>query len=592
MNRYEPATKIICTSLFLSSTFIAGLLVSPTVLSQTPDAGSILLQQEQLQPSFPQQLPNGDADETVKPAMKADSGVKVRVKAIHFTGATDLVPNAELTIIIAPALDQSLDFNTLQALTEKVTQHLRQSGWLLARAYLPKQDVTEGIIEIAILKGRLDGSQSEGGGWTMNLSENSRIHAETLINIAEYWAPSGSSPKEKQLERALLLMNDLPGISARSRFAAGSQTGTTQITVDVNEGPLVTGNAWVNNFGNDATGTNQANAVVNVNDPLGYGEHASVYATKSKGLSLARIGFDVPLNSNGLNGSIAYTDMHYDVITGAGKTADLNGDARIVTSLISYPFIRSRLLNLYGDLSYNHKTIVDDSSSGKLTDKRINVFTLSLKGDGIDKWGGDGINSYSIAVTSGDLDLSGLASNQATDAATLNTDGHYNKLNLSLSRLQRLPSNFTLLGSFSSQVASNNLDSSEKFVLGGPTGVRAYPVSEGLGDEGWLGSAELRYDLPQQTPLGRLQLSSFVDTGHIRTHNTPGSVSIPTATGKNSYQLSGVGIGVNITESGSHSIKVGWAHTLGSNDGRSSLGKHSDGTTDKSRFWLQGIVWF
>ena len=73
-----------------------------------------------------------------------------------------------------------------------------------------------------------------------------------------------------------------------------------------------------------------------------------------------------------------------------------------------------------------------------------------------------------------------------------------------------------------------------------------------------------------------LQLTSFIDTGHIQIHNDPSSVTIPTATGKNSYQLSGAGIGATISKPGSYNLKLSWAHTLGNNDGRTINGKNAD----------------
>ena len=569
------------------------ILPLPALAQTPPDAGSLLRQQEQQQQkAVPQKIPEAQQKEPSKPDRVEDAGVKVQTKSIRFTGAVDLVPEAELGAAVAEAVGQTLGFNDLEALADKVTKYLRDAGWLLARAYLPRQDVSEGVIEIAIIKGHLAGSQGEGGGWQIHLSEKSRINKGTLTAIAEKNAPSGTSPKEKQLERALFLINDLPGISARSRLAPGKEKGATQVTVDVEEAPLLTGILWADNYGNHSTGKAQANALINVNDPFGYGDHAIVSGAKSKGIRLLRLGYDLPLNSSGLRAAVGYTTMDYEVIDGSGRLAELAGDSHIVNAGISFPFIRGRLFNVFGGMGYEHKALRDKSSAGTLRDKRVNVVNLSLSADYIDRWGGGGVNHLGGVVTSGDLDLSRVASDKEVDAATLNTDGHYHKFSLNASRLQRLSDRFTLLGRFSAQWASSNLDSSEEFILGGPNGVRAYPVAEAQGDEGWLGSVELRYDWPRETRLGLLQLSAFIDTGRIRVHHDPGDVAIPTATGKNSYQLNGAGIGVHVSRSGSHSVRMGWAHMIGHNDGRTIDGKNADGETDKSRFWLQGVVWF
>ena len=120
----------------------------------------------------------------------------------------------------------------------------------------------------------------------------------------------------------------------------------------------------------------------------------------------------------------------------------------------------------------------------------------------------------------------------------------------------------------------------------------SYPVSEASGDSGWLANLELRYDLPSVTPLGQWQLVSFYDTGHITQHDDPKALPITTATGNNSYDLSGWGLGVNLTKNGSHNVKLAWARKIGSNPGRSVAGLDADERDDKSRLWLNGTLFF
>jgi hemolysin activation/secretion protein len=90
------------------------------------------------------------------------------------------------------------------------------------------------------------------------------------------------------------------------------------------------------------------------------------------------------------------------------------------------------------------------------------------------------------------------------------------RLAYALSRLQRLTNADTLSLAVSGQVANKNLDSSEKFSLGGATGVRTYPQGEADGNEGYLASVELRHNLNDA-----LQAILFYDTGAIRINQTP-----------------------------------------------------------------------
>jgi len=198
--------------------------------------------------------------------------------------------------------------------------------------------------------------------------------------------------------------------------------------------------------------------------------------------------------------------------------------------------------------------------------------------------------SGGISVSLGRLDLGGAPASQAADAAGLRTQGDYLKATCQVTGLQMLTNSVTLAGRFSGQVAGKNLDSSEKFILGGPNGVRAYPAAEAPGDEGWLASFEIRYDLPSVTNWGNMRLFTFFDAGGIALHKTPGSSAISNYTGHNRFSLAGAGVGVTLSRAEQYSINVLWASPLGSNSGRSAAGLNADGQTDASRFWLQASI--
>ena len=120
---------------------------------------------------------------------------------------------------------------------------------------------------------------------------------------------------------------------------------------------------------------------------------------------------------------------------------------------------------------------------------------------------------------------------RVTDAATAQTNGHFNKLGFSLSRLQRVTDTVSASAVVNGQVASKNLDVSEKMELGGMYGVRAYPEGEGYGDEGYVVNLEARMLLPkfaEQMP-GQLQLIGFVDAGTVSLNKIPGILRCRTA---------------------------------------------------------------
>jgi hemolysin activation/secretion protein len=138
----------------------------------------------------------------------------------------------------------------------------------------------------------------------------------------------------------------------------------------------------------------------------------------------------------------------------------------------------------------------------------------------------------------------------------------------------------SLYAGINGQVASKNLDVSEKMELGGMYGVRAYPVGEAYADQGYVLTLEARVRVPTPVQLpGQVQLIGFVDTGSVTTHKNPWEA------GDNRRTLSGAGVGLNWSETNNFMVRAFYARKLGSETAQSA--------PDKSgRFWIQAVKYF
>jgi hemolysin activation/secretion protein len=574
------------TQLLLLCAFASPVLALPIV----PDAGSIYQQQQQQPKELPKQLPSAEQD-IVTPLPKAQPGATFIVKRFRFSGEVSLVTEAELQGWVANAIGKAQDFNSLQALVDLVTFNLKKQGWMLARAYLPKQDITAGIIEIAIITSHID-SQGEAYSIETKDGKSVRIDKNYLKAIAEQAAVPGEVLREDDLNRAILLMNDINGISAHARMEPGQAPGSTKVVVDVDEARLINGAAWLDNYGNRYTGEMQSNVLVNLNDLSGYGDKLSLKGTYASGIYLGNLSYMTPLNSDGLNLAIGYTVLDYNIILDPGESIGLNGDSQVANATVSYPFLRSRTVNVYSSLGYTNKRLRDNSDFGVLRNKFNQMATLGVNGDVLDQWAGGGLSNWALGVTAGDIDLSDVKQDEAIDAATYRTQGAFGKFNYNLSRIQKIRENVTFYSAFSGQQAANNLDSAEKIYLGGPSGVRAYSVSEAGADSAQLLNLELRYDVPYISVLGAIQTQAFYDLGNVQSYYDTNGVPVTNASGDNSYMISGAGLGISLIKPGYFAMRSSWAHSIGDNPGRSRIGGlNADGLTSESRFWLQGIVW-
>jgi hemolysin activation/secretion protein len=567
--------------------FLGLLAALPCVVNAVqPDAGQLLNEQQRLQQRQLEAFPQDPERHAAPPAPNDIHGVSVRIRAFRFSGDVGVVGEAQLQTLLRDAIGREFDFNGLQGLADRVSTYLKGKGYFLAYAYLPKQVLTSGVIEIALLAGRLESSDK-----AVDIQGRLRISPQRLELIAESAVKPGEVVRQKDLERAVLLINDVPGVSALSNVERGSEPGTVHLVVDATEGPLLSGEVGLDNHGNRYTGQWRGNAQLNVNDPLRIGDRLLLSLVASDGMQLEQFSYDWPVNFRGLRASVSYGDMDYTI----GKdlsSLNASGTTSVAGGGISYPIIRSRSFNLWSYVNYASKALRDDAFGEAVRNKHINAWSAVLSGDSNDRLGGGGLNNFYAALTSGNLDLSKVVDDLALDQASgARTEGQYEKLDYSLARLQRISDRLSLFAALNGQHASKNLDSSEKFILGGPSGVRAYPIGEGAGDQGFVANIELRYDLPMLSALGHWQWVGFIDTGRISLHKSPWPGSIDTISGDNSYKLSGVGMGFNLTQARSYAVRTAWATKIGSNRGRSSANLNSDGLSDDSQFWLYGVLW-
>ena len=545
------------------------LALSPVVFAQqAPSAGS-QLRQIPMVPGQPQAAPAIAVRPVAPAAIAAPDTAKITVNSLRVTGAKAF-SEADLIAVTGFQGGTLLTLTDLRAMAARITAHYQRSGYFVAQAYLPAQDIKNGVVTIAVIDGQY-------GKVSINNQTNV---SDALANGLLSGINPGDAVASAPLENRLLLLSDLPGVQVNSSLVPGVDAGSSDLVVNLTPGRRVTGSIDADNAGNRYTGVYRVGATVNFNEPLGLGDVASLRVlTAGKGMSYARGAYQMQFGK--ATAGLAYSGLVYEL---GEEFAPLqaHGEARVASVFGSYPLIRSRYNNLYAGLLYDDKTFQDEvDTTGAVADKDAQVLTASLYGNSTDRLGGGGFNRYSLAWSAGNIDLR-TPSTQLADAANARTSGHFNKLGFSLSRVQRVTDLVSLSASINGQVASKNLDVSEKMELGGMYGVRAYPEGEGYGDQGYVVNLEARMQVPRfsATLPGQLQLIAFVDGGQVKINKNPwpGSVS-------NKRSLSGAGVGLNWSDANNFMVRAYYAVKLGNEDATSA--------PDKSgRFWIQAVKYF
>jgi hemolysin activation/secretion protein len=535
-----------------------------------PDAGSLLQQIERQQhPELPAKAKPLFAPPLVLQSMGQETVV---VKEFRFAGNT-LLKDAQLAPAVAGFKGRTLTFNDLQNAALAVATRYRKAGWVV-RAYLPQQDITNGTVIIQIVEAKFGAVRVEG---------ETRVANSRVTRDIEAAQRPGEPLNAEAMDRGLLLLNDLPGVTAEGRLEEGVALAETDLAVKVGEGPLVTGNVEVDNAGQRSTGLSREMANASLNSLLGFGERVDAMLLHSLGSDYERAAYSQPVGSAGWRLGVNASQLNYHVVTADLSALDARGTSTTVGAEATYPLIRARLENLYFSFAFDDKRF-DNKSNGSINSAySVRVASLGLYGNLFDSFHGGGANNASLTFEQGNVDLAG-SPNEAAETAAVRADGAYSELHFSAARQQTITDSFSLYGALSGQVVSKNVDSSGRFYLGGSTGVRAYPQNEGGGAEGLLLNLEAR----ERLPLG-FNLVGFFDIGSVEINKNNDFAG---AAHPNTDTLKGIGISAGWTAHMGFNIQASVAHRIGHNPDPTSTGTDQDGSLDKYRVWLLASVPF
>ena len=466
--------------------------------------------------------------EALKEPMVEESGKQIEVKHFTITGALHVKPEI-LQEMLQPYEGKSYTFAELQKIASTVTRYYREQGYFVARAYIPKQSMREGILEIAIIEGNYGAFHLKNSSLVKDESIQAMlddVKDETIVSV-------------DTLERAMLIINNTPGAKVTAADVKPAQTvgaSDFDMTVEASE-PY---NAYIvgDNYGSKYTGRYRMNVGLSANSPLGYGDKLGMNGLLSttSDLKNGKLSYNFPLAANGLRGEVSAAKTTYSLAEDY-QALDALGNATTLEASLIYPIMKTRLETLDISLSYDHKNMKDEvRSTDTVTKKESDAANLTLAyTKSCLLFGLNSTTNASMTLTHGNLSFKDAAA-LAIDQAGAQTDGDYSKISGTVEKFIQFNPEYALTASlrFQKALGSKNLDGSEDFSLGGAYGVRAFPDSEHSAENGYLLGIELFYTLPTYEGINH-KVSLFGDTGYATMENT--------ISGSESRQLSDIGLG-------------------------------------------------
>lgn len=427
----------------------------------------------------------------------------VLISDFTFSG-NSTVSSDELKATLKDYVAKELTFNQIQELLAIITKVYRDKRYLVARAYLEKQDLVRNnnVLKISIIEGKLD---------EVKLSNNSLVKDNSLGAILNN-VKSNEILEVEDIQRALLLINDRAGVKVRnSSLEAGENLGSSNLNIETVATSRVDGYVVADNYGSRYTGENRIQALANINSPLGIGDKIIISGLISNGANLknTKLSYEVFLNTTGLKADFAYSKTNYKLVE-EYENLDATGNSNIYEIGLSYPLILSSDESLWTRIKYFYKDMSDYMSDVKYENKTINLQVVTLDYEKEYFLG----NFPSRLFTNLNLTMGKLNNELNTD------DGRYNKIDTYVSNEIAFNEIISLNTNLTAQkvLGNKNLDGNEDLSLGGVYGVKLYPNSQQNAENGYILNLEFLSKLPSVFSYTH-KVGLFYDIGDVYIEN-------------------------------------------------------------------------
>ena len=455
-----------------------------------------------------------------------------------------------LSALTSPLLGREITASELNAAVEQLTQYARKN-YPAAIAYIPEQTAREGKLLIRFEPGRFDKVQIEAGS----------VLKESVAHRPLAGLKKGRIIEAGSLEESLRNLRDIPGIAAHATLSPGSEQGTSNLTINVTDLHPATYILYGENYGSKSAGRYRYGLQADWKNISGTGSRLMVGGLISNGKQHGgNIAYEIPVGHSMTTLGLAYSHSDYELgsvwsqlgVEGKSDTVSLYGRTPLANRY-------ENIMNL--NYAVNYRKLKDEFNGLDIGDRHSASYSLGLDGTVRSP---KNVLYYNAAFHSGTVTPDSDISRAIAEVS--DTKGSFAKGTLDLTTVQQLGGPFDALLKISGQLAGTNLDSSEHIYLGGARGVRAYPQGEASGDEGLLGTLELRY----HTKLPGLTLSLFYDAGTVHLEkNRQGSQS-----------LQGWGAGISYMRPNDWFARLDYARRIGLDEG---LSRDAE---SRQRFWF------
>ena len=430
------------------------------------------------------------------------------VSEIIFEGNTK-VKDASLNKLAEGVLGEDIYFEDLVRLAHRITKYYQSKGFLTSYAFIPSQNIKNGVVTMCIIESKVDSIEIEGNRWARKWYLKNIVMGKKGIREGDVF-------NAKALQGALREINTENYIEAQS--VVSKQDDNTILKLDVKDRfPLKFDFAW-DDYGRKYTGEQRASFLLGLDNLTGMGDKIYGGTILSRHSTGVLAGYSIPISPYGTRLSFDFSNSNVS-LGGPYKFLNVKGKAQSFALRVSHPLIENAKTSLvaYTGIDFVNAETRAKALNQTLSDYHLYVLRSGLHGMTDDKYG------RWIGTLGADVGLPG-----ATKGEIQGPQGVFFKLIAGATRVQRLFGRTLGIVRVNGQYSPNRLYTAEQMQIGGPYTLRGYQPAELIGDYGVTGTVEIRTPIPGFRHIlpnklkfidDKVRLAAFYDFGWVKEHN-------------------------------------------------------------------------
>jgi len=269
------------------------------------------------------------AGDTVRADLPPPGGPVVQLKSVVFEPPSAFLSPAELDAIVANYLGRKVDFSEISRLVRDVNDLYAEKGVVTASALLPPQKLTDGVLQVSLIEGRVG---------TIAVVGANRVPNAMLFDAVRLSRDDGVVDVP-QASQDILRFNRSHHAQMSLLLQPGAAFGLTDLTIGVAEPRPLSAQLSLDNYGVASTGAVQASASVNSYGAFGIDDNLMVLGTAALGSLAGTVTYDMPVSSFGTRLALGATASTIRVIDGPSADLDITGRSVSLTGTLSQTLI-------------------------------------------------------------------------------------------------------------------------------------------------------------------------------------------------------------------------------------------------------------